>query len=586
MNRLEHRRLRAASSRRRRRRGVLGGEGNRRSLRRDEGGFFMAFFTVILIAVGILIAGLLPWIGTQLAQGIEIGTLNVHVPLFVNANDPLMVSTSTLTTWGGIETTMGKLYGTFQSAGLVAMAVVLILAGLYFTLEPIGLVREGTAFGILSGSLVTLLLLALFPVFYNAAASTLNYFNEGVVLSGNVTGISNRVAEAACSPTIPGLEGIADVIARFIFGAMSIMVVFGAGVVGVMRILMIGIFATVFPLFIVLRLIPFLRSASDTIVSTVIGVMLGSILAATFFRFGYDVLVTLSGTGYWIAGVGVLSSMSMLPSLLAPSIGRMLMRAGAMTTAAVGSAVAGVTAMAGGVAGAGLTGGAGGLTHVTGLAAGSSGWQQAVARIKNAGRGFGSGAVAGVGKPGAAGVFAGYGAGHHAVDTHVTGKVIPKEYGMGQAENEMAAINSRFDNHRMSLGGKIGTVKGIEGLRTKAPDVYQANVAEGRYKLTADGGVLLKNLVDPKKIANMRNVVHFGRNLPEPGRIRHRGEAKHVVKAMEASKVDKEFTGTLSDRLVDMKANGRDDDMYAFYNIMSQGGKPTKTPVPERVTKA
>ena len=533
----------------------------------------MGIFVVVFLAIAVLIAFALPEIGKKIASGLGIGTLNVHVPLFVNENNSLMAHDTdpTLGSWSGVETTMGALYGTFQSAGLACMVIALIFAGLYFTLEPIGLVREGTAFSILSGSLVTLLLLALFPVFYNAAARTLNYFNEDVVLQGDMTNKVGRIAEAACTPTL-GLSGFADIIARFIFGAMSIMVVFGAGVIGAMRILMLGIFATVFPLFIVLRLIPFLKHASDTVVTTVIGMMLGSILAAAFFRFGFDVISSpsMSGGGNigpWIAGTGVLAAMAMLPSMLAPSLGRMLMRAGSMTTVAVGSAVAGVTAAAGGVGGGLLAGGAGGLTHVTGLKPGAGIKAQAGARFKDMAIGAGAGAKGGLGKPGSGGVLAGYGTGHGAVDRHVTEKVIPEQFGIGQAATTMDAFNSRF-NKPILLGGRTGTVKGIPGVEEKNPGTFQINAEQGAHKVEAWGGSSFKNLRDKNEGFDLwYATVHGGRATG--------GTRKHAMKTWEAHGGLEETRGVISDqyqRLVGEKGEGT-ARANAYINYLAQGGK-------------
>jgi hypothetical protein len=393
----------------------------RRAGRLGERGLFDApvlilFYISLLMAISTALLVGTPYIFRYIFGGLHLDVLLVHVPGM--AGHPLYEHTLTtglipaggLPIVEGVSETMGSLYGVFLTIALVAFIAALIFVGITYASEQFGLVSRGTAFQLLSESGLILILLFIFPFIYNGAAAVLNGLNEQVILhavqNGRTVGAGEMIGKVAEASTtfgvtsgvlrvtqaIPGVNFV-DLIAFLIQATATFSAMFSVLVVGVMRLLLFGVVAGAFPLFLVLRLIPPLRSIASSISGSIVGLLAGSMVVSILIRVAWGVLSKgLGSVETWAIGCGTLIASSMLLLSFTTAFGGL---ARAIQKGMVGpaSAVMGGIIAAGGGAAAGA-----GLGGFMGLREGLHGLSTGI--------GLG-GAAAGVGRAALAGGFAG-----------------------------------------------------------------------------------------------------------------------------------------------------------------------------------
>jgi hypothetical protein len=122
-------------------------------------------------------------------------------------------------------------------------------------------------------------------------------------------------------------------------------------VFGALRIFFVGALVAMLPLLLVLRLLPLTRNPANSLIEMLVGLMLSSLMAAIFLRFGFEVSSQWGGLLSTLAGFGTLVSASLMPTVLAPRIGSVFSStAGMVATAATGATVMGSFAGAGALA--------------------------------------------------------------------------------------------------------------------------------------------------------------------------------------------------------------------------------------------
>jgi hypothetical protein len=260
----------------------------------------------------------------------------------------LPVADPSVNNGGGIETAILEVYPLIQNVALVFFVFVLLMAGLSYAVENFGILREGTASHILSSSLFTLVMLFLILPVYNTTATMFNVITDpssGMILkNGEITGL----LKAAISPEFVNVpQGIVQTILSVFVFILVLVELLAVAILGTLRIFFVGAILVMMPLILILRLIPLTKGVADSLIEMEIGLILASLIAAIFLKFGYEVATEWGGLLSVLAAFGTLVATALMPTVLAPKVGSVFSSTVSMvTTAGTGAAVIG--AMAGG----------------------------------------------------------------------------------------------------------------------------------------------------------------------------------------------------------------------------------------------
>ncbi|AIC15162.1 hypothetical protein [Nitrososphaera viennensis] len=270
---------------------------------------------------------------------------------------------------GGVEAAILEVYPLIQNVALVFFVFVLLMAGLSYAVENFGILKEGTASHILSSSLFTLVVLFLILPIYNTTATMFNVITDpssGMILkNGEITGL----LKAAISPEFVNVpQGIVQTILSVFVFILVLVELLAIAILGTLRIFFVGAILVMMPLILILRLIPLTKGVADSLIEMEIGLILASLIAAIFLKFGYEVATEWGGLLSILAAFGTLVATALMPTVLAPKVGSVFSSTVSMvTTAGTGAAVIG--AMTGGgalAAGASIMQTAGGFGKVFG----------------------------------------------------------------------------------------------------------------------------------------------------------------------------------------------------------------------------
>lgn len=281
----------------------------------------------------------------------------------------LPIADPSLSNVSGVEAAILEVYPLIQNVALVFFVFVLLMAGLSYAVENFGILKEGTASHILSSSLFTLVMLFLILPVYNTTATMFNVITDpssGMILkSGEITGL----LKAAISPEFVNVpQGIVQTILSVFVFILVLVELLAVAILGTLRIFFVGAILVMMPLILILRLIPLTKGVADSLIEMEIGLILASLIAAIFLKFGYEVATEWGGLLSVLAAFGTLVATALMPTVLAPKVGSVFSSTVSMvTTAGTGAAVIG--AMTGGgalAAGASVMQTAGGFGKVFG----------------------------------------------------------------------------------------------------------------------------------------------------------------------------------------------------------------------------
>jgi hypothetical protein len=290
----------------------------------------------------------------------------VYVPVVADPASSSIVAASGIST-DTVGLAIQSVFASVQNISLVFYVFVLTFAGLSYAFESIRIMKEGTASTILSESLITLVLMFVVLPIYNITASMINVItapNSNLILrQGDIMGIiKSTISPPAVDPAQTVLSSIMSV---FVF-ILDLLALVSIAVFGALRIFFVGALVAMLPLLLVLRLLPLTRNPTNSLIEMLVGLMLSSLMAAIFLRFGFEVSSQWGGLLSTLAGFGTLVSASLMPTVLAPRIGNVFSStAGMVATAATGATVMGSFAGAGALAsGMSVVQAAGGLGKV------------------------------------------------------------------------------------------------------------------------------------------------------------------------------------------------------------------------------
>jgi len=249
-----------------------------------------------------------------------------------------------------------KVFMVIRDISLMFFALVLIVAAICYVTESFRVMREGTALSIITGSVFALIMIFMALPLYNAVAAL---FNELTKPGGPILGegmIAEVISKAIYSGGGFGLEVVVQFFGSVLFLALTTIVLVVAGVLGVMRLFMIGALTATLPLWIILHAMPPTRRVGESMIEHLIGLVLASLISAIILRFGYEVTSTgFQGLMATVAALATLIVAALMPTVLAPRLGGMMMTGAMMATAAaatatqatVGATLGGATALGG-----------------------------------------------------------------------------------------------------------------------------------------------------------------------------------------------------------------------------------------------
>lgn len=292
---------------------------------------------------------------------------------------------------GLIGPSMTHLYASSRTAAFALLVFVVIIAALSFFLQNFRIVGEGTAMRILTGTVMAVVFIFLFPPIYDVIAATVNSITypgpNSIIPPGAIDTILSHAAAVAPNPTTytftnsssplanitspqwagyaswsgiatsssdPGsaLAGMMMNLFLFIFTMITYVSI---AIMGVLRTFFIGAAFALMPVLLVIRLMPYVDRVADLFIQVIVGGVLASIIVSFFFAFGYDVLTSASISGLMktLIALGVLLACPLMMTVLIPHLGSLMSSvATAITGAATGAAVGGA-AVATGAAAAG-----------------------------------------------------------------------------------------------------------------------------------------------------------------------------------------------------------------------------------------
>lgn len=234
---------------------------------------------------------------------------------------------------GGVEAAILEVYPLIQNVALVFFVFVLLMAGLSYAVENFGILKEGTASHILSSSLFTLVVLFLILPIYNTTATMFNVITDpssGMILkNGEITGL----LKAAISPEFVNVpQGIVQTILSVFVFILVLVELLAIAILGTLRIFFVGAILVMMPLILILRLIPLTKGVADSLIEMEIGLILASLIAAIFLKFGYEVATEWGGLLSILAAFGTLVATALMPTVLAPKVGSVFSSTVSMVT--------------------------------------------------------------------------------------------------------------------------------------------------------------------------------------------------------------------------------------------------------------
>ena len=256
-----------------------------------------------------------------------------------------------------------------RNISMMFFAIVLIVAAICYVTESLKVMREGTALSILTGSIFALIFMFLALPIYNTVAAVFNELTDpkkGLILSD---GMLTSIAKNAVVSDVKWLnleEALAQLFGSVFFLIITAIALVLVSVLGIMRLFMIGALVAMLPLWIVLRAIPVTRQVGESMIEQLMGLVLASLVSAIILRFGYEVVAMGCFTGLTatVASIATLITAALMPTVLAPRLGGLMMT-GALISSQAASTAAQITASA---ALGGLTGAGGALAPVAGTA--------------------------------------------------------------------------------------------------------------------------------------------------------------------------------------------------------------------------
>lgn len=258
-----------------------------------------------------------------------------------------------------IGTSMTNFYATSRMASFILLTFIIIIAGASYILQNFKIISEGTAMRILMGSIMCIIFIYLFPPLYDSIAALINSLTYpspyGILKPGMIDEIllhASTVIPTSLDDVGSALVGTFMNLMLFI---LTLITYVSLVIMGVLRTFFIGAIFALMPIFLVLRLLPFIDKIADAFIQVIIGGILASIIVSLFFAFGHSVIVSpaISGLMKTLISIGILLASSLMLTFLIPTLGSMMSTiTTAITGTITGATIGGIAITTGAAAGA------------------------------------------------------------------------------------------------------------------------------------------------------------------------------------------------------------------------------------------
>lgn len=371
------------------------------------------------------------------------------------------------------------------------------------------------------------IVILIFPIVYNQVAQLINYMSQTIIAYPNPPQFFNTAIQGLWNAATAG-SGVSwtsiitlgiPTMAVWIMELIATLMVYFLGIV---RILLIAVMITAFPLAVALKLIPFTSKLSQMIEDTLFGLMLAAIMSAVIAGVAGQIINNYSG-GFFALAIGPSSSnwvaiaaifaIILMPTVFAPLTATMMqtvsqtaMMAGGVATAigagvggpAAGGAVAGGKAASGAMSAAASSGAGLGSQLATGLSAfaGTFKSHAAMPMLQNAAIVGTTGVAAALGGSQASRVMRG------AMPPISGPGVVMKSYDLarqGQEANQLVAQHDQAINIIFSTAGSVSPQLQGEMKQALGNSYIDATTPEGRAS-ASQWYTKMKNFSDPQVI--------------------------------------------------------------------------------------
>ncbi|MEM2525067.1 MAG: hypothetical protein QXI49_02580 [Candidatus Methanomethylicaceae archaeon] len=260
---------------------------------------------------------------------------------------------------GLIGISMTNFYAMARIIAFILLSFSIIIASFSYFLQNFKIINEGIAIRILTGSIMCIIFIYIFPIIYDSIAiivNTITYPSPYSILKpGMIDEIllhSSIILPTENNDIGSALAGLFINLLLFIF---TLITYISLTIMGILRTFFIGAAFALMPILLVLRLLPFIDRIADIFIQVLIGGILTSIIVSIFFAFGYDLITSSKITGLMktLISLGILLSSSLMITFLIPTLGSIMSTVtNVIIGATTGAAIGGVAITTGAVIGA------------------------------------------------------------------------------------------------------------------------------------------------------------------------------------------------------------------------------------------
>jgi hypothetical protein len=308
--------------------------------------------------------------------------LAIQLPLI---NDSMLGATVPPTDQVGNPSPVIPVAGIYNFIMVIALIIIAFGAALMlFTGLGGGREKEqgGGMSQVLMQVITAVIIVLIFPLVYDQVAQVINYMSQTIIAYPQSPQFYNVAIQNLWNAATKGGSWDSIITASLINFAVWVMELIAYLMVyflGTVRILLIAVMVTAFPLAVALKMIPFTKKLSQMVEDTLFGLMLAAIMSAIIAGVALQIIEHFSGSYFqeaigpypnWVA-IAAIFAIILMPTVFAPLTATLMQTVSqtAMTAGAVGVAVgagAAVPAAGGAIAGGKVASGAMGAAAAAG----------------------------------------------------------------------------------------------------------------------------------------------------------------------------------------------------------------------------
>jgi len=239
---------------------------------------------------------------------------------------------------------------------ILVIALILVGVGAAFMLfTGMGGDKEkgGGLSAVLMQVVISVVIILAFPYVYDQVAQLINYMSQTIIAFPNSPAYYNTAIQSLWGTATKGGGSWDSIITSslidFAVWVMELIAYLMVYFLGTVRILLIAVMVTAFPLAVALKMIPFTKKLSQMVEDTLFGLMLAAIMSAIIAGVALQIINGFSGSWFqqaigpypnWVA-MAAIFAIVLMPTVFAPLTATLMQTVSqtAMTAGAVGVAV-------------------------------------------------------------------------------------------------------------------------------------------------------------------------------------------------------------------------------------------------------